>query len=492
LTIPLHRVRNYEELDGAQGREVFFRPQRYRALDLLPLQCQVVLALGGRERPGPLLDVSQNGAAFEWPSDLPLVSVGDRIESLAVRFDAHEPYRGEARVGSVRDLNGTRVVGVSFEGPLLPIDGILELRAIKTFAQKGLPPAVWRAPGHERFKVLISELRLYLEDVEPQLRRLEGELPWHVLHGERSPARSALIEKIRTTVGAEILRVSEEIDAASRNAPFEDVQAMVQWSRRHLHTLLMQAPSMHRAANKPFGYAGDYEVMRFIYEKPFEGPTLFAKSISLAFDQSRAACAVRHRKDLVKRELRTLIESKRRPVRVLAVACGPAQELLELFAEVTDLPAPVEIVVFDQDKGALAYAYRRLKPVIDPLHGRVKGIYLHDSIKRLLRDPNLFAEFGAFDLIYSVGLFDYMRETTAVVLARNLVARLAPGGRALIANMVPANPSRWYMEYHLDWFLNYRTHAQLLEVGARAAPGARLNILEEESRVNPFVEIQRD
>ena len=491
MTVPLHRVRNYEELEGAQGREVFFRPHRYRARDLIPLQCEVVLSMPDGERPGALVDVSQNGAAFEWPKDVP-VSIGDRLDGVAVRFDAHEPYRGEARVGSVRDLNGTRVVGVSFEGPLLPIDGILELRAIKAFAQDGLPAALWRAPGHERFKVLISELRLYLEDVEPQLRRLESELPWHVLHGEGSLARTALIQRMRSTVVADILRASEEIDAASRNAPPDHAQAMVQWSRRHLHALLMQAPSMHRAANKPFGYPGDYEVMRFIYEKPFEGSSLFAKAISLAFDQTRASCAVRHRKDLVKREVRRLIQSRRRPVRVLAVACGPAQDLLELFSEPLELAAPVEIVLFDQDKGALAYAYARLKPVIDPLQGRVKILYLHDSIKRLLRDANLFVPFGAFDLIYSVGLFDYLRHTTAVGLARNLVARLGPGGRALIANMVPESPSRWYLEYHLDWFLNYRTREQLLELAERAAPGARLNLLEEESGVNPFVEIQRD
>src|SRR5204863_4691487 len=178
VTVTLHRVRSYEDLEGGQGREVFFRPHRYRAVDLQPLRCEVVLALRDGERPGALLDVSQNGAAFEWPEDVP-VSVGDCLESLAVRFDAYEPYRGEARVGSIRDLNGIRVVGVSFEGPLLPIDGILELRSIKGFGQSGLPPALWRAPGHERFKVLVSELRLYLEDVEPQLKGLESELPWH-------------------------------------------------------------------------------------------------------------------------------------------------------------------------------------------------------------------------------------------------------------------------------------------------------------------------
>ncbi|TMA44037.1 MAG: hypothetical protein E6J82_05605 [Deltaproteobacteria bacterium] len=130
--------------------------------------------------------------------------------------------------------------------------------------------------------------------------------------------------------------------------------------------------------------------------------------------------------------------------------------------------------------------------MIDPLQGQVKVIYLHESIKRLLRDANLFVPFGGFDLIYSVGLFDYLRTPTATGLARNLVARLHPGGRALIANMVPESPSRWYLEYHLDWFLNYRTRQQLLDLASRAAPGARFNILEEESGVNPFVEIFRD
>ncbi len=490
MTVPLHRVRTYEELDGGEGREVFFRPQRYRAADLLPLRCEVLLKLRERERAGALVDVSQNGVAFEWPGEGP-VSVGDKLEMLAVRFDAHEPYRGEARVGSVRQQSGARIVGVSFEGPLLPIDGILELRAVKAFAQNGLPPAVWRAPGYQAFKVLVSELRLYLEDVEPQLRRLEAELPWHVLHGDGSPTRTALIERMRTTVAGDILRMSEEIDASSRGVPPEHAQAMIQWSRRHLHALLMQSPSMHRAANKPFGYPGDYEVMRFIYEKPFEGPTLFAKAISLSYDQSRGAFAVRDRKDLMKEQIRSAI-AQGRPVRILAVACGPAQELLEIFSETKEFDAPIEIVLFDQDKGALAYAYRRLKPVFDPLHRQVKATYLHDSIKRLLRDPDLFTPFGQFDLIYTVGLFDYLKPATAIGLARNILTRVAPGGRALIANMVPENPSRWYMEYHLDWFLNYRSREQMLEIGARAAPGARLGILEEKSGINPFLEIQRD
>ena len=110
MTVPLHRVRNYEELEGAQGREVFFRPERYRAKDLLPLRSEAVITLGGSERICPLLDLSENGAAFEWPNTF-LPAIGDRLPSLSVRFDAHVSYRGEARVGSLREIDGATIVG---------------------------------------------------------------------------------------------------------------------------------------------------------------------------------------------------------------------------------------------------------------------------------------------------------------------------------------------------------------------------------------------
>ena len=484
-------VREYEELDGAQGREVYFRPHRYRASELLPLRSTVALDLPGGPLSCPLHDVSQNGAAFEWPKHLP-VAIGDRLAGVAVRFDAHEPYRGGAQVSSVREVDGVTVAGISFE-LLLPMDEVLELRAIRSFAaSRSQAPEAWRAPGHHPFKALVSELRLYLEDAQAQLGRLEQDLPWHVLHGEGSPARAALMEELRTTFVADVVSSSEEIDAAMRPIPPEHSPALIQLSRRSVHEFFMQSPSMHRCAAKPFGYPGDYEVMRFIYEKPFEGPTLFAKAIGLSFDQTRAARAVRYRKNLVKQHLRALIESRRAPLRILAVACGPAQELVELLAEVPELPAPLEVVLFDQDKGALAYAYRRLKPLLDARQGPpVKVVYLHESIKRLLRDAELFAGFDRFDLIYSVGLYDYLREATAVGLTRKLESRLAAGGRALIANMVHENPSRWFMEHHLDWWLIHRSRQDMLDFAARGAPEAQLRILEEESGVNPFVEISR-
>jgi hypothetical protein len=45
------------------------------------------------------------------------------------------------------------------------------------------------------------------------------------------------------------------------------------------------------------------------------------------------------------------------------------------------------------------------------------------------------------------------------------------------------------MEFHLDWYLEYRERVQLLELARKAVPGARAEILEEPTGVNPFVSL---
>jgi hypothetical protein len=492
------RVRTYEELDGAEGRAVFFRPHRYSAADFAPLHGAVKISVAGATHDCPLRDLSQNGVAFVSPDgDLP-VRVRQRLHAVLC-FDSHEAFRGEVRVGSVRKQDGATVVGVSFNDFLLDVEELLQLRAVRSWKAEGAGPRLqdkaWCLSGADRFKALVAELRLYFEDAQQQLTSLEQQLPWHVLHGPANPARAALISRLRAEFVPDTVRLSEEVDAALRELPEgHDNPAAKEWSLRHLHGFLMQAPVLHRAYHKPFGYPGDYEVMNFIYARGFEGASLFARAVGLAFAQTRAPAAVRSRKDLVKRHLSALLARRAgtgAPVRVLSIAAGPAQELEELFDDLDEMPHGLELVLFEQDKNALAHAWRRLKSTVEARssHG-VRLMFLHDSIKRLLRDADLFAPFGKFDLIYSCGMYDYLQHRTAVVLTRRLASAVAPGGQLLVANMVD-HPTRWLMEHHLDWPLVYRTREELMEIGAQAVPGAELRILEEESGVNPFLQVLR-
>jgi extracellular factor (EF) 3-hydroxypalmitic acid methyl ester biosynthesis protein len=488
------RVRQYEDLDGSLGREVFFRPQRYTAADLAPLRGLVTVFTPDAPRDCELVDVSQNGAAFVWPLDAASLP-RERLE-IGLRFDSHAAFHGAARVGSMREQDGLTVVGVSFDDFLLDIDEVLQLRSVQAWASGGAAPRArgkpWAIHGCERYKSLVADLRLLLEDAQRELAAIEAKLPWHVLHGADNPARAALVFQLRSEFVVDVVSLTEEIDSAVRELPqgHRDPAAR-EWSRRYVEEFLLQSPGNQRARAKPFGYPGDYEVMNFIYERPFEGSSLFGRAVQLAFWHSRSAIAVRARKDLVKRELKALLSrhaGSKRPLRVLSIASGPAQELAELFDEVAELPAPLEVVLFEQDKNALAHAWRRLAPARARFPGDVRIMFLHDSIKRLLRDAELFSPFGEFDLIYSAGLLDYLQQRTAVVLTRHLAKASAPGGQLLIANMVD-HPAHWYLEVPLEWPLVYRTREDLLDVGRRAVPGAVLEVLEDASGANPFLRL---
>jgi hypothetical protein len=488
------RVRGYEELDGAEGRAVFFRPHRYGAAELAPLRGSVAVVLGGQLRECALRDVSQSGVAFEWPADADL-RVGERLH-LAVRLGPYEVWRGEARMSSERERDG--VAGASFEEGLLDTDELLQLRNVCSFAADGSLRAAakpWAAQGNAEYKALVAELRLLLEDADARLGELEKTLPWHVMQEPGSVARAALVHRLDAEIGADLRRVATALDVARRRIEASEEAALTRFSQRQVHAYFMQVPWMHRACHKPFGYPGDYELMNFFYEKEFEGPTLFARMLAYAFLQTPVALAVKYRKNMMRRQLRAILEQhagRSRPVRVLSIAAGPACELRELLTEMEDLPVPLEIVLFEQDKGALAHAYGRLRPLADSrFPGRVKVVYLHDSIKRLLRDARLFEPFDGFDAVYSCGLFDYLQDATAVRLARNLFAKVLPGGRAFIGNMVDHH-DRWIMEHHFDWRLLYRTREELLDIGRRAAPDAGLRLLEEGTGVNPFIELSRD
>jgi hypothetical protein len=495
---PRHGV-NYADLEGGQGREVFFRPHRYQREDLGPVQPVVRLVVNRAEstkvRECVLHDVSQNGVAFEWPPELP-VENGSIIGELVVRFDGHEAYAGQGRVGSVREVAGKKVVGVSFTDSLMNIGDVLHLRDVRSWnlsgsSGLGLQERPWQVAGCDRFKGLVGDLRLLLDDAYELLARLESSLPWSIALGDQdSPARRALIERIHDDFVAEFVRYSEEIDAALRGVAPADVESLKEYSRRHLQGYFMQAPCMHRAFHKPLGYPGDFELMKDMYETPFSGPTLFSKSMSLAALSTRAVVALRARKDAVKRQLDALIDAKSpgNSLRILSIAAGPAQEVYELLRDRKSMPANVDIVLFDQDEGALSYAYGRLKKLVDARWpDKVRIVYLHDSIKRLLKDPDIFRSLEKFDAVYCSGLFDYLELPTAITLCRNLFTNLAPEGTLYVGNLVPSNPNRWLMELHLDWFVIHRTRSELLDMAHLAVPEARAEILEETTGINPFV-----
>jgi len=85
------------------------------------------------------------------------------------------------------------------------------------------------------------------------------------------------------------------------------------------------------------------------------------------------------------------------------------------------------------------------------------------SFTDILRGTSGLNSLPSQDLIYSVGLLDYLTDRRAMGLVHRLYGQLAPGGLLIIGNMNETSLSNlWPMEFLADWTLEYRDEAQML------------------------------
>lgn len=473
--------------------QVRFRPERLAAADLAPVRVDLGVTHHGRHADVTLINLSVTGAAFGWPwADAP--QDGDTL-TLAIRFEGRPAWHGEVEVRRVcPDADGTAVAVELCEGTL-PVHVALEIREVLRWDAMPPPPAGLRWGGAERFLGRVAELRLYLDDARERFEAMEKDLAWSILHHDhQNPAHDTLMRRVEAEFVPGFVERAAAINEAYLSVPEEERAALGEFSRRTLHATFMESPLLRRALEKPLGYPGDFELMRYIYERSFDGRSLLGRALTLAVVRTRSCEAVRARKDLLREELLAALGAARArggSLRVLLLAGGPVQEVVELLDQVEELPAPLRLVVVEMERNALQYAHARLRTRVERRRAHeVELVMIHDRIRRRVNVPWLTEE-APFDMAYTAGLYDYLPRSVAVELTRSIYQHLRPGGQLWVGNMAPESPSRWIMDLHLDWVLNYRTHADLLELGRSAAADAECWVVPDRTGVNPFLVMRR-
>jgi extracellular factor (EF) 3-hydroxypalmitic acid methyl ester biosynthesis protein len=266
---------------------------------------------------------------------------------------------------------------------------------------------------------------------------------------------TGMMEKIEAgnvSIGVALL-VSQLSRLRSRTNTDEWRRFIGEEARQHpIKDLLHTDPFTHHAYSKPRGYPGDAELLDFIYEPQAALPQDAIGNEIFAYTTNAAAPrAVRHRGDAIANLVDTVAEELRQPPRVLSVACGHLREVRLSKALVAGKVA--EWLAIDQDEKSL--------DVINRDYGHLAVTTRHGSVKQILvRGLN---DWG-FDLIYAAGLFDYLSQPVGRRLCDVLFAALNPGGRLLVPNFMPGIKDAGYMEAFMDWFLIYRTEAQVRDL----------------------------
>jgi extracellular factor (EF) 3-hydroxypalmitic acid methyl ester biosynthesis protein len=279
--------------------------------------------------------------------------------------------------------------------------------------------------------------------------------------------RKAVAETIIATEGAHFRRFFEDrLEALNRlTADFspEAHQRHGYFFRKQLWNYICCCPFALRSNLKPRGYAGDSEQMGMIYRNAYEGDTTFSRLLHKHAVEHTASQSVRNRIALIAEMLecsqssRSAINEK---INVLSVGSGSAFELNHVLKSPQDARR-YHFTLFDQDAAAVSEAAESIAEIENRIGAKTNVDYVRGSVRLMLfsgRSPN---EWGKFNFIYSLGLFDYLTYRVAKALLRRLYRLLEPEGELVIGNFHVSNPSRIYMEYWGDWTLLHRTEEEL-------------------------------
>ena len=213
--------------------------------------------------------------------------------------------------------------------------------------------------------------------------------------------------------------------------------------------------------NKPYGYAGDFKVIDAIYKN-----VSVSKGYDRLFDNyfltSAISVAVRNRKDYFKREILTFLinNHSKKSIRIMNLASGPAREIKEILSDDRGLNERVCFDCYDMEKEAHNYAK-------DILKGHKNVSFKVMNALRIAAAKDVKETLPKkYDLIYSMGLFDYLNYKISVRLVRNLRNALNTNGVLLIADVRDRyfNPSVFNMEWACGWDLIYRSDEEFQQI----------------------------
>lgn len=215
-----------------------------------------------------------------------------------------------------------------------------------------------------------------------------------------------------------------------------------------LRTIMLEDPYIARCVSKPRGYAGDAELIDVIYDRKLpEVVTPRGKRIFEHGIEFQASEGVRQRRDAAEQFVEA---AYRQGKRILCLACGHFREGMPFAGQ--DIG---NIQLVDQDPLSLEVVRQRFGASANCHEANVFN-YLRGAIARGEK----------FDLVYTLGLTDYLDDRAMALLHRMVRAVLAPGGEFILANFVPNHLAVGWMDAVMEWHLIYREPEELARFAA--------------------------
>jgi extracellular factor (EF) 3-hydroxypalmitic acid methyl ester biosynthesis protein len=444
---------------------------------------------GGFHGRGTLLHLTRQAAAFEVYNPHSIVQLSEVLGSFSISRGERLIYTGRAVVTTLVPAGSLLIVSAALVDPWTDMTGLTSADALHEETRRFILD--WEAAHHLNpdFQLVVTSMANFLQEFGRWLSEAEVALGEH---GSSAQRRLDLFESIKQPTLERLGQFVADFEGCAARVTGERRFVHRSFTQRQLHPLMLTSPFVHRSFLKPLGYAGDYEMVNMMLEEPDRGPNTYARLLNTAHVAVGPAAAHRNRIEILVGYLEA--EARRaanegRMLRVLNVGCGPAAEI-DRFLRRSELADHCRFELLDFNEPTLAFARQRLERTAREFNRKTELAWRHQSIHELLREarkrPDASAE--PHDLVYCAGLYDYLTDRVCTLLTRLFYGFVVPGGLVVATNVHPSNPVRHYMDFLVEWHLEYRNVEQMLHL-ARELGAAHAHT--DGTGVNVFVEIRK-
>jgi SAM-dependent methyltransferase len=485
-------AKSYEELMGALGRGIFFRPERRKVRELLSRNAEPELLVNGQA--AGLFDLSMNGVSF-LVSSADGWAVGDDVE-LSLLLHGQQVYGGRARVARVEPGSRGARVGVGLVSGFLDLPDVRwrdDENQLERDLHAGLEPERVLLPA--RFREATERAIHFLQFYRSSLGRHEARYRASGHASRIGELAARAVDALRTPWN-EICYDASEAARECLDDP-RVLRAAKSYTETVVTPLVVSAPMPKRSYDKPLGYPGDYRVMLYYYANALEGDTVFDQIVHKYFVEHPLSNGVRTRSAyMVDRLLAEHVRTTARrshtgPFRIASLGCGPAREVPAFHARSPRGAGEVAWTLVDQEDEALSVAFHDGQRAIAESGANATLRCLNVSFVQILNEPALMPLGDKQHVIFSTGLFDYLSENRARALIAALYDRLEPGGLLAVANAMGPNSHFWPAEFILDWTLLYRTKEEMTRLGADLPATAERHVVLEPGNAYYFILVRK-
>jgi CheY-like chemotaxis protein len=238
-------------------------------------------------------------------------------------------------------------------------------------------------------------------------------------------------EKLATLINNLLLKCEALEKAIDNNL---DMKRIKQVFREITSCWFYKSPITKLAYDRPRGYPGDFELFEMIYNnKPIAENNTIGFYCDRCFLNNDYAMAARARKNKMKNILQDFIEnSNLTTIRLLNIACGPSREIRELVADpllMSEISGKNIIFTgLDNDKDSLKFS----KSALGSLPSNFETRFLHENVLDIFRDDKYYDLIGKQDIIYILGLTEYLPDRIFKRLLRFLYQLLNEKGMLVV------------------------------------------------------------